>query len=202
MFPPVLNIEAGQFLVPNDEEIFRVLLFRGRGEIERPRDDDLLIDDDHLVMGNGVCSVDPYGDSRIHEKGNRGILLRSLALVQDDLHFDPSLMGAQQGLRNGSGGKGVRLDKNGSLGIVQRFGDRGGAVSIRGEIDFPRGECCLLCGPGNIRKGGRGGKDRDSKKKCDQTLQSGLLLRHRANSRNSLSGLRANEREEIISEFE
>jgi hypothetical protein len=48
---PVLGVLRGQCRIPEDQQVFGVLLLGGLGEIETPRDGDFVVDDHHLIRG-------------------------------------------------------------------------------------------------------------------------------------------------------
>ena len=51
-------------------------------------------------MRNGIGGIYFHRYPRIREKSGWRILIDSLALIQNDLYFDPSLVGIQQGIGN------------------------------------------------------------------------------------------------------
>ena len=85
-------------------------------------------------MGDGMGSVYPGGNSGVHQKISRGILLPLLAFVEDDLYLDSSLVGVKDGLGDGGRGKRIGLNQNGRLGIINLFnnGVRAATLGIPG----------------------------------------------------------------------
>jgi hypothetical protein len=75
--------------------ILGVLVLRRLREVEAAGEDRLAIDDDHLVMGNRVVGVDHGRHPLVGQEVRRGIFLRALTLIEDDLHLDATLMGVQ-----------------------------------------------------------------------------------------------------------
>ena len=97
---PVLRVLCGQCLVPDDEQVLRVLLLRRLGEVEAPGEHRLAVDDHHLVVRNGVVGIDHGRHALIGEEVGGGVLLTTLALVQDDLHLHATRVGIEQRLRS------------------------------------------------------------------------------------------------------
>ena len=126
------------FLRPDDEEVLGVLLLGGLREVERTGDDDRPVDDDDLVVGDGVLGVDIGGDAGVREKGRRRVLLRPLALVEDHFDLDPPLVRLEQGLGDRGGGEGVGLDADLRAGLADLPDDRLGGAVAGAEIDLDR----------------------------------------------------------------
>ena len=74
------------------QQVFRIVLLGRLREVEAPGDNRRLVDQDDLVVGDSVFVVDEDRDARVGDERGRGVLLRFLALVQDD----PILMGSQK----------------------------------------------------------------------------------------------------------
>jgi hypothetical protein len=62
-----------------------------------------------------VRGVDQRRYALIGQEVGRGILLCALALVEDDLHLDPALVGIEQGLGDRCRGEAIGLGENGVL---------------------------------------------------------------------------------------
>jgi len=125
MLFPVLCVPLGQLPIVEDQKIFRVSFLRRPCEIKRSRNDDFSINDHDLIMGNGMLSIDFGLDPRIQKEVRRRIFIPLLlTLIEDNLDLDPPLMSLQQCLRNGSGGKGIGLDKDHASGFMQLSDDR------------------------------------------------------------------------------
>jgi hypothetical protein len=88
----------------------------GLGEVETSSDDGFAVDDDDFVMGNGLFRIDHGRHPLIPQEIGRRILLRALALVQDDVHLYVSLVSGKQRLRNRRRGEAIRLDQYRGLG--------------------------------------------------------------------------------------
>ena len=71
----------------------------------------------------------------LHEVGGT-VLLRSLALVQDDFDLHAPLMGIDQGFGDGSTGKAICLDEDRRLGVADLLDHRIRAATVRAEIDL------------------------------------------------------------------
>lgn len=56
-----LRIQFGDLGVIDDDHVFIVLLISVIGEVERAGDDDMIVDDDHLVMQKGRVAILAYG---------------------------------------------------------------------------------------------------------------------------------------------
>ena len=69
---PVFEVGFGQLLRTDDQEVLRVLFLGGLCEVERAGDDDRPVDEDDLVVGNGVLFVDVGRDAGIRQKGRSG----------------------------------------------------------------------------------------------------------------------------------
>ena len=132
---PVLRVLCGQCFVADDQHVFRVLFLRRLREIERPRDDNLAVDDHHLVMGDGVGGVDLCRYPLVGEEVGGGVFLRALALVEDDLDLDASCVGIKQRLGNRRRGEAVGLDENARLGSSNGVDNQLSAVRPRGEAN-------------------------------------------------------------------
>jgi len=72
-----------------------LLLLRGFGEVETPGDNEFAIDNEDLIVRNGVVGIDHDRYTLIGQEVGGGILVTALALVEDDLHLDPALMGVK-----------------------------------------------------------------------------------------------------------
>lgn len=85
---PILNVSRRKFFVTDDEEILGVTLLSCLGKVERARNHDFIVDDHHLVVGNGMSGVDFRRNAGVDEEVGGRIFLRFLALVQQHLNFD------------------------------------------------------------------------------------------------------------------
>jgi hypothetical protein len=54
---PVLRVLCGQSFVADDEHVLRVLLLRRLGESETPCDDGFAVDNDDLIMSDGMRGI-------------------------------------------------------------------------------------------------------------------------------------------------
>jgi hypothetical protein len=68
MLIPILQIRLSQFLGMEDEEIFRIVLLCGFGEVKGPSNHSLLVYNHNLVMGNGVLIIDEGGNPGIAQE--------------------------------------------------------------------------------------------------------------------------------------
>jgi hypothetical protein len=57
MILPILDIPVSQLLIMDHKKVLSITLLGGLGEIERPCDHRLPVNDHHLVMRNGVLGV-------------------------------------------------------------------------------------------------------------------------------------------------
>ena len=73
---PVLHLLGDHGRIADNEEIFSVLLLRRLGEIETSRQHHLAVDDDDLIMRNGMGGVD----------------YRRHPFVRDKVHIPPNLV--------------------------------------------------------------------------------------------------------------
>jgi len=131
---PVPHVDLRQLLRPDDEEVLRAPLFGRLREVERPRDDRLSVDDHDLVVGDGMCAVDVHRDPVVSEKGGAAVFLRSLALIEDDLHRHAPLVGIDEGLGDGCRGERVGLNADFESCVVDLSHDRLRRPAIRGEV--------------------------------------------------------------------
>jgi hypothetical protein len=99
---PVLAILIRQCLVPDDQHILRVLFLGGLGEIERPGDDELLIYDHDLVVGDGMLRVNHGWHPLVGQEVSRGVFFAALALVENDLDSHATSVRIEQRLGDGA----------------------------------------------------------------------------------------------------
>ena len=122
-------------LALDDQQVFRIVLLGRLREVEAAGDDRRLVDQDDLVVGDSVLVVDEDRDARVGNERGRGVLLRFLALVQNDRDLDAPLVGVDQRLGNGRRREAVCLDQDRLLGLAQRIDDRLRAGALRREVD-------------------------------------------------------------------
>src|SRR6266498_5018773 len=101
MLLPVLGILRRQRLAAGDLDVLRILVLGGLGIIERAADDDLPIDDDDLIMGNGMLGIDQRGDPRIGQEIGRRVFVGAVALVEDGFYVHAAFFGIHQSFRDG-----------------------------------------------------------------------------------------------------
>jgi hypothetical protein len=99
---PVLRILRRQRLVSDDQEVLRIFLLGGFREIETPRDEGLAVDDDDLVMGNGMLGINLRGYALVGQEIGRGVFFGALALIEDDLYPDTPSVGLSSALAIGA----------------------------------------------------------------------------------------------------
>jgi len=133
---PVVPVQLRHLLRPHYEQVFGILLFSTPREIERTTDHGRPVNDDDLVMSNGVRRVYEGRNPRISQEIGRGVIRRPLAPVENRFYSHASLVSLEQCLRDGCRGKGVRLDENLGLGVVDLVNDRLGASSVGAEEDL------------------------------------------------------------------
>lgn len=95
-----------------DLQVLGILLLRGPGKIEGTGDQGAAVDDDDLVVGDGVGRVDKGGDAGMGDKVSRGVFLSALAPVQDCYDPDAALAGSDEGLGDRLAGKGIGLQQD------------------------------------------------------------------------------------------
>jgi hypothetical protein len=71
---PVGHVFLGHRLISNDDQVLRITLLGTLGEVEAAGDDGFPVDDDDLVVGNGVLIVNPDGDTLAGQEVCGGIL--------------------------------------------------------------------------------------------------------------------------------
>ena len=115
--------------VSNDKKILCVGFFCAAGEIETARDEREPVDEDHLVVRDGMLGIDQGGDAGVDEKVSRRILLCLLASIQDGENRDASIMcfDARCGYRFGS--ERIGLNEDLALRLVEFIDDSGSAAT-------------------------------------------------------------------------
>jgi hypothetical protein len=98
------------------QQVFRVLLFCRLGKIEGTGNQGAAVDNDNLVVGNGVCRVDIGRNARMGDKICRGVLCFTLTSIQNGLDPDPALSCLDEGLCDRYTGKRVGLQQDLSMG--------------------------------------------------------------------------------------
>lgn len=171
MVEPVVKVQPGEFFRADDQQVLGIFLLGGLGEIEGAGNHNRPVDEDDLVVGDGVLAVDVGGDAGVPEKGERGVSLAPLTLVEDHLHLDPAPVRLEQSVGNRGGGEGVSLDEDLRTGPIDLPYDGRGAAVLRAEIDLDRREMTGVDGNGAGRRApeerdgeqneGADGKDRD-----------------------------------------
>ena len=116
---PVVTVGGGQPPVPDPEQVFRVAGLGGMGEIETAGKDHLPVDDDDLVVGDGVGRVHPDGHAAPDEEGQIGMALGQLGPVQNDPDRHATVVGALERPGDGVAGEAVGLDPDLGPGRVQ-----------------------------------------------------------------------------------
>ncbi len=145
MLFPVRRILRRQGWISEDQHVLRVVLLRSLRKVEGAGNNRFVINDHHLVVGDGVGGVDADGNPRMSQEVGFGVVLRLLTLIQDDVHLNPALLRSHQGLGDGGGGKRVGLDEDGVLRAVERLHDERCRPLMGGERDLPG----RLGGPGS-----------------------------------------------------
>src|SRR5262245_33162094 len=97
---PVLGILGGKGLIADEQEIFRVFHLGRYGEVETSRDDEFTVNDDYPVVRDRVVCIDHRLYPLIRQAVGRGIFLRTLTFIEDDLYLDTTLMRVEQGFGN------------------------------------------------------------------------------------------------------
>ena len=136
---PVFEVRLGELFRADDQQVLRVLLLGRLGEVERAGDYDRPVDDDDLVVGDGMPGVDVGRDAGVRQKGGRRVLLGLLALVEDCLDLHAAPVGLEQGLGDRGGGEGVGLDEDLGASPVDLPDDRVRCAVVGAEIDLDRG---------------------------------------------------------------
>ena len=171
MVEPVVEVQFGELFRADDQQVLGILLLSGSGEIEGAGDHDRPVDEDDLVVGDGMLGINVGGDAGVHEKGERRVSLVLLTLVEDHLYLDPSPVCLEQGVGDRSGGEGVSLDEDLRPSPIDLPYDGRGASVLRAEIDLDRREMTSVDVNGAGRRApeehsgeqnkGADGKDRD-----------------------------------------
>ena len=111
MCVPVLNVLGRDRGVVNNDQVLRVMLFCGLGEIERARDHRLAIYNHDLVVRNGVKGINQDRHVSVLQEGCSGVTLMEIALVEDDPDIESAPLGVNDGLRDRGRREAVRLDQ-------------------------------------------------------------------------------------------
>jgi hypothetical protein len=130
---PILRVLRRQGRVANDQHVLRVFPLSGLGEIEAPRDEGFPVDNDDLIMRNGVLGINRRGHALVGQEIGGGVFLRALALVEDHLHLHTPLMGVEERLGNGGRGEAVGLDEDAAPGSGKGVNDEISVVASWGE---------------------------------------------------------------------
>ena len=145
VFAPVIGVLPSQFRAAQNEQVFGVVFFGGRCEIEGAGDNGLAVHDHDLVVRDGVLRVNQRGDAFMRQKIGRRILGGHVAFVEDRAHVHAALVGVHQRSRDFLGRKTVRLHQDVRLGCVQ-FGAHGGGASTGWrEVDSDGGGVHAVC---------------------------------------------------------
>jgi hypothetical protein len=133
MGPVLLEVtdipDCERTVVSDHKKVFRVLLLGRLGEVEGSGNQDAPVDDHDFIVGYGMTVVYVGGDSAVHEKVGRRILLPALAFVQHHLDPDAPLPCFQKGFGNRCAGKGVGLNQDLAPGVSYlRYNCFGGAA--------------------------------------------------------------------------
>ena len=70
---PILNILRSQSLIPDHQQVLRILFLCRLGEIEAPGDHNLPINDQDFIMGDGVGGVNLYADIEGEVRAERAL---------------------------------------------------------------------------------------------------------------------------------
>jgi len=115
------------------QQIFRVAVLGGVGEIERPGDQRgvrrAVVDHHHLVVGGGVVRVDPDRHVLLRQPGDQcgGQGFRLLA-VRDHLHVHAAPFGIDQGLGDVLVGEAVGLHQDLFPGFADGLHHQGAGI--------------------------------------------------------------------------
>lgn len=80
------------------QQVFRIVYLSSPGEVEAASDEGFSVDQDDLVMSDGMLAVDVDRDAMIRQIGGDGVFARFLAFIQDNNHFNPVMVSGGQGL--------------------------------------------------------------------------------------------------------
>jgi len=111
MVVPVLAVGLCDLLRPDNEEVFRILFLRGLCKVEGAGYCRQSVDNDDLVVGDGMPVIDVRRDPHVREECGGGVFRGALALVEDGRNFDAPLAGLDERFRDGGGCEGICLDE-------------------------------------------------------------------------------------------
>jgi hypothetical protein len=83
------------------QQVLRVLLFSGFGEIEGAGDDRGPVDHHDFVVGDGVLGVNERLDTRVDQERGGAVLLRLLRFIEDGEHVDATFVRVDQRFGDG-----------------------------------------------------------------------------------------------------
>ena len=86
-------------------------------------------------MGNGVSRVDIGQDAHVSSEVAGGVFFRSVALIQNDLGFDTSLVSINQSLGDVLAGKTICLNQYLLFGSADFCDDGIRASTVRAEVE-------------------------------------------------------------------
>lgn len=119
MEPPIVEISGSKVSAVDNQEILCVPFLGSICEIERSRDNGLVVNNHHLVVSNSVNGIDHGGNGCTGQNVGGGAFLRFLAFVEKDLNPDAAHVSPYQRLSDGYRGEGVSLDQHRGLCIVE-----------------------------------------------------------------------------------
>jgi len=101
-----------------DQQVFCILLFCCPGEIKGAGNQGAAVNNEDLVVGNGMRRIDIGWNARMGDKIGRGVLCLTLASVQDGFNPEPTFAGIYEGLGNRRAGKRVGLQQDLATGCI------------------------------------------------------------------------------------
>lgn len=154
MLVPVVYIGPGQVFGFDDQEVFSILLLSRPGEVKRPGDNRLSVDNHNLIVGDGMGRINIGRDANVSQEGGGGVFLGPLAFIHNGLNLYPPFMGSKEGLGYRLGSERIGLDQDFHLGSVDLPDNSLSATSMGAEIDLG-GDV----GQGQVEGIGQGGNE-------------------------------------------
>jgi len=132
---PVPGVGLGEGLVVDDEEVLGVGVLGRLREVETARHYRFAVHDHDFVVGDGMGSVNPDGDSGMLEEGQARIFFRPLAFVQDHADIEATAFRVTKSFSDRGGSEGIRLNNHGRFRVIYRI-DNGIRTTAIGAEEY------------------------------------------------------------------
>lgn len=133
--PPLLTVWDDWIITLRDHCFKKIVVASFQLFTRNDHDNGCPVHDHDLVMGYGVFVVDIGVYPWIGQKGSRCAFLFSLTFIEYGLNLSAAFMGSEKGFGNWDWSKGICLDKDSLLCLIDLFDDGICRTSARTEID-------------------------------------------------------------------